>query len=135
MALILSTAHQSAREAAVRLPALQASYDLLVAAPGEAALQLFEGDPDTGVLVASLPIPPDALSLDAENLQILSTSPLEGQAMVAGTVSHARILDGAGNWWADATVTDENGGGDIRLQDTALQAGAFARITSAVFQG
>ena len=28
-----------------------------------------------------------------------------------------------------------SGSGDIKLQDTNLQAGAFARITSAVFQG
>jgi len=135
MALTLSTSHQTARQDAARLPALQASYDLLTSSPGDAVLQLYAGDPDTGTLIAELPMPPSELDLDTGALQIVTTAALEGQAMVAGTVSHARILDGAGNWWADATVTDENGTGDIHLQDTTLQAGAFARITSAVFQG
>ncbi|WP_286801331.1 hypothetical protein [Marinobacter sp. UBA2498] len=135
MALTLSPAHEAARQEAARLPALQVSYARLIASPGEAVVQLFEGAPGTGTLIAELAMPADVVTLDADNVQIQTTAPIEGQATVAGTVNSARILDGAGNWWADATVTDENGGGDIRLQDTALQAGAFARITSAVFQG
>ncbi len=135
MALTLSPAHEAARQEAARLPALQKSHARLIASPGEAVVQLFEGSPDTGTLIAELPMPPEVLTLDTEQTQIKTTAAIEGQALVAGAASHARILDGAGDWWADATVTDEAGNGDIKLQDTNLQAGAFARITSATFQG
>lgn len=135
MALTLSPAHEAARQEAARLPALQESHARLIASPGEAVVQLFEGSPDTGTLIAELPMQPEGLTLDAEQIQIRTTAAIEGQAQVAGAVDSARILDGAGAWWADATVTDEAGNGDIKLQDTNLQAGAFARITSATFQG
>jgi len=135
MALTLSTAHQAARQEAARLPALQASYTLLIAAPGEAVVQLFEGAPGTGTLIAELAMPADVLTLDAENVLIQTTAAIEGQVTTAGTADNARILDGAGAYWADATVSDEAGSGDIKLQDNALQAGAFARITSAIFAG
>ncbi|ERS12523.1 hypothetical protein Q673_02595 [Marinobacter sp. EN3] len=135
MALTLSPAHQAARQEAARLPALQASYDLLIATPGEAVVQLFDGAPDTGTLIAELAMPADVLTLDTENVLIQTTTAIEGQVTTAGTADSARILDGAGAWWGDATVSDENGAGDIKLQDNALQAGAFARITSATFAG
>ena len=135
MALILSPAHEAARQEAARLPALQESHARLIASPGEAVIQLFEGTPDTGTLIAELAMPADALSLDAENVQIQTTAAIEGQVTTAGTADNARILDGAGAWGGDATVSDEAGSGDIKLQDNALQAGAFARITSATFQG
>ena len=135
MALTLSPAHEAARQEAARLPALQGSHARLIASPGEAVVQLFEGSPDTGTLIAELPMPPAVLTLDTEQIQIRTTAAIEGQAQVAGAVSSARILDGTGAWWADAAVTDEEGNGDIKLQDTNLQAGAFARITSATFQG
>ena len=88
-----------------------------------------------GTLIAELPMAPEVLTLDTEQIQIRTTAALEGQVTTAGIVDSARILDGTGAHWADATVTDEAGSGDIKLQDTNLQAGAFARITSAVFQG
>tara|TARA_Y100001973_G_C5050892_1_gene257629 strand:+ start:201 stop:608 length:408 start_codon:yes stop_codon:yes gene_type:complete len=135
MALTLSPAHEAARQQAARLPALQESYARLIAAPGEAVVQLFEGSPGTGTLIAELPMAPAVLTLDTEQIQIRTTAALEGQVTTAGIVDSARILDGTGAHWADATVTDEAGSGDIKLQDTNLQAGAFARITSAVFQG
>jgi hypothetical protein len=135
MALTLSPAHEAARAEAARLPALQESYARLIASPGPAVIQLFEGPPATGTLVAELPVPDAVLGLDTDATQINATAAIEGQVATAGITDSARILDGAGAWWADATVTDEDGDGDIRLQDTNLQAGAFARITSATFQG
>ena len=135
MALTLSPDHDLARQEAARLPALQASHALLIASPGEAVVQLFEGTPDTGTLVAELAMPAESLEVDAPAFQIKTTAAVEGQVSTAGIVDSARILDGAGAFWADATVTDEDGSGDIKLQTTDLQAGAFARITSAVFQG
>lgn len=135
MTLTLSPAHEAARQQAARLPALQESHARLIASPGEAVIQLFEGAPDTGTLIAELPMAPEVLTLDTEQIQIRTTAALEGQVTTAGIVDSARILDGTGAHWADATVTDEAGSGDIKLQDTNLQAGAFARITSATFQG
>ena len=135
MALTLSPDHEAARTEAARLPALQASYGLLTAAPGPAKVQLFEGSPDTGTLIVTMDLPAESLTLDEPAKQIKNTAPIEGQAVVAGAVDRARILDGAGSQWGDATVTDEAGSGDIKLQTTTLQAGGFARLTSAIFQG
>src|SRR5690554_8165643 len=105
MALTLSPAHEAARQEAARLPALQESHARLIDSPVEAVVQLFEGSPDSGTLIAELPMPPSVLTLDTEQTQIKTTAAIEGQALVAGAASHARILDGAGAWWADATVT------------------------------
>ncbi|WP_417500730.1 hypothetical protein [Marinobacter sp.] len=135
MALTLSPAHEAARTEAARLPALQTSFALLAPDPDPAVIQLFEGAPGSGTLVAELPMPDTVLALDTGAVQIETTAAIEGQVSTAGNVSSARILDGAGAWWADATVTDELGSGDIKLQDTNLQAGAFARITSVIVQG
>lgn len=135
MALTLSPSHESARQEAARLPALQASHARLIAAPGPAKVQLFEGSPDTGTLLAELPMADTVITLDDTAHQIKTTAAIEGQVTTAGAADNARILDGAGRQWADATVTSEAGSGDIKLQDINLQAGAFARITSAVFQG
>lgn len=135
MALTLSPAHEAARQEAARLPSLQASFALLTPDPEPAVIQLFVGTPVSGTLVAELPMPDTVLTLDSGAVQIKSTAVIEGQVSTAGNVSNARILDGTGAWWADGIVTDEQGSGDIKMQDTNLQAGAFAQITNAIFQG
>ncbi len=72
--------------------------------------------------------------------QIQLAVPVEGQITGAdlgsGTeTTWARIYDGSGDWWGDGSVSDEAGSGEIKLQTTLLYNGAFARLTSAVFQG
>lgn len=135
MALILSLSHDTARQQAARLPALQASYGLLTVGDNNAVIIFYEGVPGVGTLLAEIAIPTANLTLDAGAYQIKTTGTLEGQVATAGAVSHARILDRNGDIWGDATVTDEAGEGDIKLQETTLQAGAFVRITSATLQG
>ncbi|GAA3562047.1 hypothetical protein [Marinobacter xestospongiae] len=135
MALVLAPTHQAARQQASRLPALMASSELLVSGPGPALIQLFSGDPDSGSRLADIAMPADALVLDQAALQIQGAGIIEGVVMVEGQAEHARILDGAGNWWADASVSEEAGDGDIRLQTTTLQLGAYAQITSIVIGG
>ncbi|WP_041646653.1 hypothetical protein [Aromatoleum aromaticum] len=134
--MILSTAHATARDAAARLPALQASFDLLVANPAPAAILFYTGtDPATGTLLAAVDLDAAVGSIDAATYRIDLAAPIEGQAFDDGVAGCARVLDAAGAVWGDCTVSDTAGAGEIKLADTSLVAGAFVRITSAHFQG
>lgn len=134
--MILSTPHASARDAAARLPALQASFDLLVAAPTPAAILFYTGtDPATGTLLATVALDAAVGSIDAATHRINLTAPIEGQAAADGVAGCARVLDAAGAVWGDCTVSDTAGSGEIKLADTNLVTGAFVRITSGHFQG
>lgn len=143
----ISTKHSNARQAACRIPALQASLALLEADnPGPARID-FYGDPvatppgsaPSGGVVVSVALAATAGTIDNALHQIHLTVPLEGQvtgAAVGGTViTWARVIDGDGDWWSDASVSDTSGNGDIKLQLTTLYNGAYCRITSAIFQG
>ncbi|MCK9988792.1 MAG: hypothetical protein AzoDbin1_05264 [Azoarcus sp.] len=137
----LSTAHSAARDAAARLPALQASFNLLDSGAAGPYIELYAttrpapgAAPGGSALVAlTMSNPPG--TVDGTLFRIALTVPIEGQIAVGGTPLWARIYDGAGGWWADASVSDEAGSGEIKLQTTTLVANAFVRITSAVFQG
>jgi len=134
--MILSTPHATARDAAARLPALQASFDLLVANPAPAVIQFHTGaDPATGTLLATVALDAAVGSVDAATFRIVLTAPIEGQAAVDGVAGCARVLDAAGAHWGDCTVSDTTGSGEIRLADLNLAEGAFVRITSGHFQG
>ena len=134
--MILSTPHAAARDAAARLPALQASFDLLVADSQPAVIQFYTGaDPDTGTLLATVALDAAVGSVDGASVRINLTAPIEGQAAVDGVAGCARVLDAAGAHWGDCTVSDTAGSGEIQLADVTLVAGAFVRITSGHFQG
>lgn len=129
----LSLTHIAARTAAVRLPALQASLDLLDSGVGQARIDI--RDAMDAVLV-SIPIANGVGTIDTDLYQIILTAPIEAQIDVDGDADHAVIYDNTGAVWADGvTVSDALGDGEIKLASTALQAGAFCRLTSAVFQG
>lgn len=129
----LSATHLAARDLAARLPALQASFDLLDAGAGQASIVL--RDVANTVLV-TIPVADGVGTIDAQAYQIVLSVPIEAQIAVAGTPDHAVIYDNAGVVWADGvTVSDEAGSGEIKLASMSLQAGAFCRLTSAVFQG
>lgn len=137
----LSTAHTAARNAAARLPALQASFDLLDSGASAPYVELYAttrpapgGDPGGSPLV-TVPMANPPGTVNSELFRIVLTAPIEGQIDVAGSPVWARIYDGAAAWWADASVSDEAGSGEIKLQSLDLQFGAFVRITSAIFQG
>ena len=131
----LSAAHLAARDAAARLPALQASFDLLDAGAGQASIVI--RDAATAVLV-TIPIADGVGTIDAQAYQIILAVPIEAQIAIAGTPDHAIIYDNTGAVWADGvTVSDgaPESTGEIKLASMSLQAGAFCRLTSAVFQG
>ncbi len=129
----LSVAHEIARAAAARLPALQASFDLLDSGAGQARIDICDA---LDAVLVSIPIADGVGALDPDLFQITLTVPIEAQVATGGTADHAVIYDNAEAVWADAvTVSDESGSGEIKLATTALQAGAFCRLTSAVFQG
>lgn len=129
----LSVAHEAARAAAARLPALQASLDLLDLGAGQARIDILDA---LDVVLVSIPITDGVGTIDSVLFQIALTVPIEAQIATGGTADHAVIYDNTGAVWADAvTVSDEAGSGEIKLATTSLQAGAFCRLTSAVFQG
>ncbi len=144
----ISTKHGDARLAACRIPALQASLALLeLENPDPAQIDFYSdpvpttpGDAPTGDLVVSIPLSGTAGTVDTDLFQIQLTVPLEAQIdgadpATGSTVTWARIVDGDGDWFADVSVSDEAGSGEIKLQTTLLYNGAYCRLTSAVLQG
>jgi hypothetical protein len=131
----LSEAHITARTSAARLPALQASFDLLDSGVGQARIDIRDA---LDAVLVSIPIADGVGTIDSELFQIALTVPIEAQITTSGDADHAVIYDNTGAVWADSvTVSDDapEATGEIRLATTALQAGAFCRLTSAVFQG
>ena len=131
----LSAAHLAARAAAARLPALQASFDLLDAGAGQASIEILDA---TSAVLVAIPIADGVGTIDAQAYQIILTVPIEAQIAADGTPASARIKDNTGAMWADGvTVSDSapESTGEIKLASMSLQAGAFCRLTSAVFQG
>lgn len=129
----LSAAHLAARDAAARLPALQASFDLLDAGAGQASIVIRDA---TDTVLVTIPIAEGVGTIDTQTHQIILAVPIEAQIATAGTPDHAIIYDNTGAVWADGvTVSDDAGSGEIKLASMSLQAGAFCRLTSAVFQG
>ena len=144
----ISTKHENAVIAACRIPALQARLALLeLENPDPAHIDFYSdpapttpGDAPTGDLVVSIPLASTAGTVDTDLFQIQLTVPLEAQIDGANpstgtTVTWARMIDGDGDWWADLTVSDEAGSGEIQLQDVLLFNGAYCRMISAVMQG
>lgn len=143
----ISTKHSDARTAAVRIPALTASLALLnLENPDPAHIDFYSaprpdpGATPTGDLVVSIDLAATAGSIDEGLYQLQWTVPLDGQitGADAGTgteVTWARIVDGDGDWFADVSVSDTAGAGEIKLVTTLLYNGAYCRLTSGVFQG
>lgn len=129
----LSIAHHAARSAAARLPALQASLSLLDGGAGQARIDIRNA---LGVVIVSIPIADGAGVIDNALFQIVLNVPIEAQIATDGDADHAVIYDNTGGVWAeDVSVSDEGGSGEIKLTDVNLKAGAFCRLTSALFQG
>lgn len=131
----LSAAHLAARDAAARLPALQASFDLLDAGAGQATIEILDA---TDAVLVAIPIADGVGTIDTQAYQIILAVPIEAQVSATGTPASARVKDNTGAVWADGiTVSDDapESTGEIKLANMSLQAGAFVRLTSAVFQG
>lgn len=144
----ISTKHENAVIAACRLPALSARLALLEAQnPDPAHIHFYaapRADPP-GTLpeddpVVTLTVAASAGMVDEDLFQIQLTVPIEAQITGADpatgtTVTWAQIIDGDGDWFADVSVSDEAGSGEIKLQTTLLYNGAYARLSSFVIQG
>ncbi|MBO8085778.1 MAG: hypothetical protein J7D61_07045 [Marichromatium sp.] len=144
----LGTQHQAAREAAARLPVLEAGLALLAGGAVGARLVLYsaprpatpgETPPDARALV-EIPLATGIGAVDPATHQLRLDTPLEapitGADPATGTAAAwARIHDGHGDWWADCTVSATGDGGEVQLDSPMLYRGAYARVTAAVFQG
>lgn len=143
----LSTKASDAQTAACRIPALTALLALLeLQNPDAAHLDFYPdprpdpGDTPAGSVVVAVELAATAGAVDTDLFQLQLTAPLEEQITGADpatgtTVTWARVVDGDGDWFADLSVSDEAGSGEIKLQTTLLYNGAYCRITSAIFQG
>lgn len=143
----LSDKASDAQTAACRIPALTALLALLeLQAPDLAHLDFYPaprpdpGDTPAGSVVVAVELAATAGEVDTDLFQIQLTVPLEAQITGAdpangATVTWARLVDGDGDWFADVSVSDEAGSGEIKLQTTLLYNGAYCRLTSAIFQG
>lgn len=137
----LSPIHAALRAEAARVPALQASLALLNLAPGPAVILLYAGprpapgEAPAGAALATLALAAVAGTIDTEARQLVLAVPIEAQIAVGGEAAWARVIDGAGEWWSDASVSVVGEGGEIQLDDTTLYAGAIVRLISGVFQG
>lgn len=144
----ISPKHDAARVEASRLPALNASMALLVEDTQRARIELYgapipasPGDPpDTAPLLATITLAATPGTVNAETLELELTTPIEAQISGAnaetGTdILWARIHDGAGDWWTDASVSLTDGGGEVQLDSVTALNGAFVRLTSVVFEG
>lgn len=135
-----SPTHTAAVLAAIRLPAITARHAVLEAGSGAITLDCYadpvavDGAALAGPLLASI-IQADPTTLDTDGLRIVFSPGIEGLIVAPGVVTWARIRNRAGEWWADATVTDSEGDGDIKLSATSLGVGAFVRLSSGVVQG
>ena len=133
----ISPAHEAARAAAIRLPALQASLALLIEDSQRARISLYAdppptapGDPPSSPAVVVIDLAATAGTIDAELYQLHLDTPVEGQITgadpVDGTpITWARVEDGRGDWWGDVTVSETGGAGAIQLDSTLLYQGAF----------
>lgn len=140
-----STKHEDARIAACRIPALTASLNLLNTGASHSTISLYaDPRPSPGAAasasaVVSLQLAAPAGTLNSAAYRIELTVPVEAQITGAATLGTAvtwgRIMDAAGEWWGDVSVSDEAGSGEIKLQTTTLYNGAYARLTSAIIQG
>lgn len=145
--MAMSETHLDARLAACRIPALNTSNAMLNQDTEFSKIEIRSGvqpaapeDTATGDLVVTITLGATPGTVDTDLFQIQLTVPIESQITGADpatgtTVTWARIFDGTGAVWYDASVSDEAGPGEIKLQTTLLYNGAFCRLTSAVFQG
>jgi hypothetical protein len=131
----ISAAHDAARAAAARLPALQASFALLDSGAGQASIAFYSGAEPAGDLLATLTLGDGAGTVDTTNFLINLSTPVEGQVDASGTATWAKILTSEGAEWGTVTVSDDAGSGEIKLATVDLVAGAFVRLTSGVIQG
>lgn len=142
----ISTDHAAARLEACRVPALQASLALLASSTSDRARLVFYGGTKpaagaaaTGAL-ATVNLSQRAGLVDASAKTLALDTPQEGQVDGAdpttGTAATwARIFTPGGNWWADLTVSDATGDGEIKLSSVLLLQGGFVRVTNAVVAG
>lgn len=128
-----SPAHAAALLEALRLPAIVARRDLLETGSGDITIDLYpDGDPIAPL--ASI-IQDAPTTLNEGGLRIEFDAGVEGLIVANGVATWCRISNRAGDWWADGTVSDEAGDGDIKLSTTSLGVGAFVRLSSAIIQG
>lgn len=138
----ISAAHQAAREAAAAPAALAASKALLDENSQLAKIEIRTGtkpatpeDAASGTLLCTITLGEEPASIEDDAL-VLET-PIEGLVTGAGPsgsdAGWARIYDGKGNAFWDASISATGGAGELQLDNLTLFNGSFCRIASAEF--
>lgn len=136
----LAPDHAAARLVAQRLAAIMVSHARLEDGEGEIVISIYDdprpppGEPPTAEPLAVLLVT-DATTLDSELYRITLPTPLETLVSRSGGATWARLLNRAGEWWADLEVADEEGAAPLTLSTTQLLAGGILRLIGGVFQG
>jgi len=128
----------AARLAAARVAALQASYAQLENGPGAIRIELYaDPRPAPGEAVSSAALAVIELAGDCriDGYRLILPTPGEGQIAVADIVTWGRIFGRVGNWFADVSVSDQSGNGEIKMDRADFMVGAFARLITAEFRG
>lgn len=136
----VSPAHLAAVLAAVRLPGLVARRALLETGSGDITITCYpDPRPASGEAPAGAPLAvirqAEPTALDEPNIRFTFEPGIEGLITANGTGTWARIANRAGAWWADCSISDTDGDGEIQFDSVAFAVGAFARLSSGVFQG
>ena len=85
---------------------------------------------DTGTVCATMTLPSDWMAPAFNGTKAKLGTWQDGSADAAGTISHYRIYDSAGNCKLQGTVTITGGGGEMVLDNNVVAAGQQITIVS-----
>jgi hypothetical protein len=155
----ISPQHAAAVYEACRLPTLYARLELLaqplLTAPERSTVAFYATDPPApgtppgGDPIVTLNLTRTAGVVLEPAIELRLGAPIEAQITgavdgVGSIPKWARVTTWSGIWWADLSVTANEGGGDIEIVRTGIEDGlpvvrwyngAFVRLTEIVLQG
>lgn len=120
----------------VRNARLNAIRDAADAGAGAGLIRIYDGSrPATGgtatTLLAELTLSDPCAPAAAGGVLTLSAINADPSANATGTATWARIVDSAGTFVFDCSVSATGGGGDIQLNSTSVSTGVQVQITAA----
>lgn len=117
--------------------ALLDEFDTLF--PNTAVLELRTGaspgaeNAATGTLIASMTLGASPWLAAAAGVKDIDADLVDASANATGTIAHFRLKNAGDTHRIDGTVTNTGGGGDIELDNVAVNAGQQVTITSVAF--
>lgn len=85
---------------------------------------------DSGTVVSTINLPSDWLADAASGAKAKSGTWQDTSADASGTMAHWRLYTSGGVCFAQGTITNTSGGGDLTVDNVAVNAGQQITITS-----